>query len=228
MKVEYVSDKKLGIYLYKNQLTKDLDLPKRIEEVIKCNENEDLENSPFSNIRWQEALVGYRESMPEYRDCFDFKVNSSFAESCKNTQFDDVYNIYSDVQTRLQKCLDDYCSNYNNIKMEFMESINFVKYEKNHHFQVHSDHGFSYICTISSVMYLNDEYEGGELYFPYLDVKIKPEYGDIVLFPSTFIYAHASLPIVSGTKYSAVTMFDYNDSPCNKVINRLNKKILNF
>jgi hypothetical protein len=62
------------------------------------------------------------------------------------------------------------------------------------------------------VIYLNDDYEGGELWFPYLDIKFKPQAGDIILFPSTFIYAHSSLKVTSGTKYSAVTMFDYNDN----------------
>jgi hypothetical protein len=38
-----------------------------------------------------------------------------------------------------------------------------------------------------------------------------PAAGDIVLFPSNFLYAHAALPVEQGTKYSAVTMFDYND-----------------
>jgi predicted 2-oxoglutarate/Fe(II)-dependent dioxygenase YbiX len=60
-------------------------------------------------------------------------------------------------------------------------------------------------------MYLNDDYEGGELWFPYLDLTFKAEAGDIVLFPSTYIFAHAAKPVISGTKYSAVTMFDYND-----------------
>jgi predicted 2-oxoglutarate/Fe(II)-dependent dioxygenase YbiX len=96
--------------------------------------------------------------------------------------------------------------------MEFMEAINFVRYQPGQHFSVHSDHGFSYSCTLSSVMYLNDDYEGGELWFPYLDIKFKPEYGDIVLFPSTYIFAHASLKVTSGVKYAAVTMFDYNDA----------------
>jgi predicted 2-oxoglutarate/Fe(II)-dependent dioxygenase YbiX len=104
--------------------------------------------------------------------------------------------------------------------MEYMEAINFVKYNPGQHFQVHADHGFSYICTVSSVMYLNDDYEGGELWFPNFDLKIKPDYGDIILFPSTYIYAHAALPVISGTKYSAVTMFDYNDKAHGASMNR--------
>jgi predicted 2-oxoglutarate/Fe(II)-dependent dioxygenase YbiX len=96
--------------------------------------------------------------------------------------------------------------------MEFMEAINFVKYGKDQHFAVHTDHGFSYTCTVSSIAYFNDDYEGGELWFPYLNIAFKPQKGDILIFPSTYIYAHASLPVKSGMKYSAVTMFDYNDN----------------
>lgn len=59
--------------------------------------------------------------------------------------------------------------------MEFMEAINFVKYGKDQHFAVHTDHGFSYTCTVSSIAYFNDDYEGGELWFPYLNIAFKPQ-----------------------------------------------------
>lgn len=59
--------------------------------------------------------------------------------------------------------------------------------------------------------YLNDNYEGGELWFPRFDLTIKPQAGDIVVFPSTYIYEHASQDMISGTKYSVVIMSDYND-----------------
>ena len=203
VKVEYIDDPKLGIIVYRNKLKEELNLPKRLEDLMKIN-------SAHSFFKWHEALVGHGESMPEYRDCWDFKINENFASGTQNSEFKDLHNIYQEIKSQLSPCLQDYCSRYN-ITMEFMEAINFVKYEKNQHFQVHSDHGFSYICTVSSVMYLNDNYEGGELWFPYLDIKFKPTYGDIILFPSTYIYAHASLPVTEGVKYSAVTMFDYNN-----------------
>lgn len=60
-------------------------------------------------------------------------------------------------------------------------------------------------------MYLNDDYEGGELWFPHFDYTYVPQYGDIVLFPSSWLFAHAALVVKSGIKYSAVTMFSYND-----------------
>lgn len=55
--------------------------------------------------------------------------------------------------------------------------------------------------VISVVGYLNDDYAGGEIYFKDQDIKIKPEAGSIVVFPSNEPYFHQSLPILSGTKY---------------------------
>ena len=44
-----------------------------------------------------------------------------------------------------------------------------------------------------------------------MDVKFTPEKNDLIVFPSNYPYVHQSLPIESGTKYSMVVMYDYND-----------------
>ena len=54
---------------------------------------------------------------------------------------------------------------------------------------------------IGSVVYLNDDYTGGELEFPNQNVKIKPEAGSIIVFPSSVPYLHQSNEILSGEKY---------------------------
>ena len=55
--------------------------------------------------------------------------------------------------------------------------------------------------TLSIVVYLNDDYEGGELYFKNQRVTIKPSAGSIVIFPSNMPYLHESKIIKKGTKY---------------------------
>ena len=202
---EYIGDQRLGIMVYRNMLPKELDIIGRLERTIG--------ESTTAPYMWMEALVGHEQKMPEYRDCVDCKISEQLAQSAP-AQFSEITKIWQDTTDRLIPCLRHYESLYN-VKMEFMEAINYVRYTPGQHFQVHTDHGFSYTCTISSIMYLNDDYEGGELFFPYFQLKFKPEAGDIVLFPSTYIFAHAALPVTSGTKYSAVTMFDYNDKNHN-------------
>ena len=201
MEKRYLGDPKFGIIVYEKVLTKDLELVSRLEGTIG--------NSSSAPFMWMEALVGHSQKMPEYRDCVDCKIGELHLKHLP-PQFEELRSIYRDTEVNLKACMLDYQSRYN-ITLEYMEAINYIRYKEGQHFQVHTDHGFSYTCTVSSVMYLNDEYEGGELWFPYLELTYKPEYGDIVIFPSTYIYAHASKPVTSGTKYSAVTMFDYND-----------------
>jgi hypothetical protein len=201
MEIQYVGDPKLGIILYKGVLPKELGLVERLETTIG-----ESSTPPFM---WAEAMVGDQVKMPEYRDCVDCKISPKHLENIPQG-FLEMKNIYEDTEVRLRECLNDYERRYN-IKMDFMEAINYVKYEPGQHFNIHSDHGFSYTCTLSSIMYLNDGYEGGELWFPYFSFKFIPECGDVLFFPSTFIYAHASMKVTSGVKYSAVTMFDWND-----------------
>ena len=95
--------------------------------------------------------------------------------------------------------------------MHYKEAFNFVKYLPGKFFKIHGDHGPYYVCTISAVIYLNDDYEGGEIEFTRHGLVVKPEAGDIIVFPSNFVYEHSSLEVISGTKYSVVVMTDYND-----------------
>ena len=49
------------------------------------------------------------------------------------------------------------------------------------------------------VSYLNDDYEGGEIEFPDLDIKIKPKKGMAAIFDGTL--AHKVNEVTSGTRY---------------------------
>ena len=42
----------------------------------------------------------------------------------------------------------------------------------------------------SGIFYLNDHYTGGEIYFPKLDIEVKPKKGSLILFPSGRDFEH--------------------------------------
>lgn len=65
----------------------------------------------------------------------------------------------------------------------------------------------------SMLIYLNDEYEGGELNFPWLNYRYRPQAGDLVIFPSNHIFSHESLPITRGIKYALVSWGAFLNSP---------------
>jgi predicted 2-oxoglutarate/Fe(II)-dependent dioxygenase YbiX len=82
-------------------------------------------------------------------------------------------------------------------------SISISKYRTGAFMGSHvDDYGQKGIVPImSAVIYLNSDYEGGELYFLDQDVLIKPKAGSVIVFPSKEPFYHESLPIKSGIKY---------------------------
>lgn len=61
---------------------------------------------------------------------------------------------------------------------------------------------------ISILIYLSEEYEGGELEFCDLQVKIKPKKGMLIAFPSYLEFTHRVHPITSGSRYNIVSWIE--------------------
>lgn len=54
---------------------------------------------------------------------------------------------------------------------------------------------------VAGLFYLNDDYEGGELYFPEQGIQFKPKAGSAYFFPGDMNYIHGVTEIVSGIRY---------------------------
>jgi hypothetical protein len=57
--------------------------------------------------------------------------------------------------------------------------------------------------AFSMIMYINDDYLGGELSFPNHDLQIKPSPGSIVIFPSVDPYLHQVKTVTAGKRYTS-------------------------
>jgi len=191
-----------GIHLYENALTKE-----ECKYIIDGLENEISKDIP--GIKWSGAQVNESQDNNNVRNCVDLKYKKE--ELGRYIPYNEILKeCHNKVENALDKCLRHYESLWH-LKMHYKEAFNFVKYMPGKYFKIHADHGPYYTCTISAVVYLNDDYDGGELEFIRHGIVVKPKAGDIVLFPSNFVYEHASLEVRSGIKYSVVIMTDYND-----------------
>lgn len=54
---------------------------------------------------------------------------------------------------------------------------------------------------LAGLFYLNDDYEGGELYFPLQGIQFKPKAGSAYFFPGDRNFIHGVTPIQSGIRY---------------------------
>jgi predicted 2-oxoglutarate/Fe(II)-dependent dioxygenase YbiX len=61
---------------------------------------------------------------------------------------------------------------------------------------------------LATILYLNNDYGGGELIFRDHDISLKPEPGSIVSFPGGIKNIHRINDISSGKRYSLVSFFD--------------------
>lgn len=61
--------------------------------------------------------------------------------------------------------------------------------------------------TYSGVLYLNDNYEGGEFYFRDKAVEIKPEQGSLVAFTAGMKHVHGVKTVLNGTRYALPMWF---------------------
>lgn len=208
----------LGINIYRGAISKESG--KSYIDVLEQSLNGQTQ------YKWSSAQVtNSSEADLEARNAKDFKFNSK-GLGPKNEENEKLYDIHEKIFRAVKTCVDDY-GYYWGVGIMSYEAFNFVKYEgPGTHFKIHADHGPTYVTTVSIVVYLNDDYEGGELWFPRFDLTIKPKAGDIAVFPSTYVYEHASQDMISGTKYSVVIMSDYNDR--DSVNQRVPQTIQNY
>lgn len=89
--------------------------------------------------------------------------------------------------------------------------IRFNRYKKDQIMSKHQDHIKSLftgnirgIPILSIVGVLNDDYKGGE-FIMFDDYEIKFKAGDLIIFPSVFLYPHLVKPVKEGIRYSFVS-----------------------
>ena len=94
---------------------------------------------------------------------------------------------------------------------EGYSTIKFIRYFPGQTLQNHCDHIHDLfdgvrkgIPILSIIGLLNDDYEGGELIM-FEDKKIDIKQGDLLIFPSNFLYPHKIDPVTKGVRYSYVS-----------------------
>lgn len=65
---------------------------------------------------------------------------------------------------------------------------------------------------ISGMIYLNDDFEGGELYFPDWGISLKPKAGMFVSFPGSKYYVHGVKPVTAGKRFVLSTWTRFEEA----------------
>jgi predicted 2-oxoglutarate/Fe(II)-dependent dioxygenase YbiX len=160
-------------------------------------------------IRWAEQKgmwLGSTESLLDGQHAATTNRTSSSVGLTKLKQDDEVATeLDAHVFDVVARHLAEYRATHQFLTVRGDSGYDVLRYGVGERYTVHVDDGMTTSRRLSALLYLNDDYEGGELNLPAHGIRIKPERGMLVMFPSCFLYPHESIPITRGTKYVIVT-----------------------
>lgn len=152
----------------------------------------------------------------------------SFSKKQKNDGLSDGQNIFSydhideinigmdilaGITYRIEKTISDY---YN--EDYYTKSIFFSKMIEGGKNEMHMDNWYQNQndelrprpynkLDRSALLYLNEDYAGGEIYFPVQNFLIKPKAGTLIFFEGNYDTPHEVRPVQSGERYNIISFY---------------------
>tara|TARA_B100000287_G_scaffold160640_1_gene151518 strand:+ start:16618 stop:17319 length:702 start_codon:yes stop_codon:yes gene_type:complete len=116
------------------------------------------------------------------------------------------------INQYLQTCINHYCAEYSSLTQIPLTSFA-IKCQKTpegggYHVWHHEDgsYGEHARCAVWMI-YLNEDFEGGETEFFYQKRRIKPSTGTVVIWPAGYTHSHKGNLVLKGTKYIVTGWF---------------------
>lgn len=116
---------------------------------------------------------------------------------------EDVRNILSDA---LARAIDEMSIRFETKVVQSADNWVVVRWPVGSEMGLHADDLGRHEFQMSGIIYFNDDYEGGTITFPKYNLSIKPNAGDLIIFPGNMHYAHRVDRITKGVRY-AMTIF---------------------
>ena len=135
----------------------------------------------FFNLNECNALIDYFKR----RACFQVKYENTIVVKLMKVTFPKLFNT-------LKK---DFNITFNYGQIVYWPPFSYMDY--------HYDGTSEKNNTFTSICYLNDDFEGGQFLVRDIDANLKV--GDMILFPSCFIFPHEVKEVTKGTRYSFIS-----------------------
>lgn len=129
----------------------------------------------------------------------------------KNIRDVKVAGMPDSFYKKLDDAVDPHIKKYakdNNIHISKNISYIVTRYCEGQFFAEHTDSTVEFPRTISAILYLNDNYEGGTLTFTKFNKTFKPSTGSLFIFPSSEEFSHSADPVTNGIKYVIVGFWE--------------------
>lgn len=124
----------------------------------------------------------------------------TFFANFNDTTITEILNFYGN------RTLDFVKRHYDGPFKDYDETkTHLAKFEEGSEMHVHFDS--TKPNDIATLIYINDNYEGGEIHFPDHDISIKPKAGDLLCFPDTPEFLHGVNKVSGSSRYTIPRWF---------------------
>jgi hypothetical protein len=158
--------------------------------------------SAINTFKFNEATIDKGETNFEIRKTFTKSLNNLSSSMTEVHWHNLLCTIFTSALHRYGLDTKTQPFNFTNII-----NIDVLKYENSGFYTWHTDHFADCPRTMSCILLLNNDYEGGELCFRDVDGTnewcVKKELGRIIVWPSNFMFPHTVKPVV-GKRLSIV------------------------
>ena len=150
----------------------------------------------------------------------------------RDTQIVPMGNLFPKIEQLLRHAVKEIINPFYQCEVHSSEIPQVLSYGIGGHYKPHIDGESIWVTPrgekiwkkstdrdISMVFYLNDDFEGGDFVFPELKVRVRPEPGMMVCFPSNHQYVHGVEPVTRGKRYSIVCWATVKGQPSMDEIN---------
>jgi len=168
-----------------------------------CNETiEQLENN---NLDWQQHEFYSAKTGKSNPISGNQELDCLYTDKVDNTSII-IKNVFNEIYNYIENLNFSWYNGWHGYT-----AIRYNRYAENKKMALHCDHIWSMfdgerkgIPTLSILGALNDNYEGGE-FIMFDDYKIELKQGELLIFPSNFLYPHRVEPVTSGVRYTYVS-----------------------
>jgi len=165
--------------------------------------------SEFHESEWQNTRIsGGSDSqgsvLEDVRNCKSIEFSYS---DVMGKNYEARNKLDSIIFNKISEAYSNYASTVKNsqITCEEDEGYTLLKYDVGGKYVQHTDHYQGRPRSLTIIINLNDDYTGGELAFRNRTKIYNLQKGDIIIFPSNFMYPHEIIPVKSGTRYALIT-----------------------
>jgi predicted 2-oxoglutarate/Fe(II)-dependent dioxygenase YbiX len=154
---------------------------------------------------WSEWNYKNKDNILSVNNCRVFNISSEHTISknkvIRQSIDDTLYQCFS-------KSIKEYCTQFN-CEISSDTGYNLLEYTNGGYFNTHIDTMNNLNNRyLSCSLLLSDDFKGGDFSFFNDKYKVSLSKGDMIIFPSNFMYPHGITKITGNNRYSIITWFN--------------------